>query len=399
MRRSHICTLLPLVLLWACVPGGAEEASNVPSGSQAEAVSVHVTMAKHARVHFGPSLNSRTACVLDAGADVEILGRAKGFPDWYVVRFPRAGTVWVGSRALESIEGGKRFRVNRDRVRARDDSTLGANIIAELAKGEIVEAKGRVNGDWIAVYPPNAIAYIHKSVLNLPDGQNRKGVTPDEKLDQEWAEAKALYVSYKQVFDKKDFATAQTLDWAGLSATIAHIAKDHPNPSVRNEADHLASGIAPVVAIVSKYQKDHNIPPQRDVPGQPPVELPPEVSKIPPAVEPTGPGETIPGKSQPDGHELDHQKPLVNVEAPVDAYVISGLIADQANAKLGTSHVIMDQDGKVLAYLKIKPGSSVQLSEFFWNNVGIVGTREPADAKAGTDKTPVIMVEDVHLLR
>ena len=78
---------------------------------------------------------------------------------------------------------------------------------------------------------------------------------------------------------------------------------------------------------------------------------------------------------------------------------MTGLINEQPNPLLGTSHVIIDQDGKVKAYLKVKPGSPLQLSEFFWNNVGVVGQVEDVDpAKSGGVKTPLIIVDDIRLL-
>ena len=175
MRRSVSLALVPVAsLLLACasvLPGA--EADPTPAPQAAPETVIHATMAKRGKVHYGPSLNSREAAILDPGTEIEVLGVAQGLPDWYVIRFPRAGTAWVHSKALQPLKDGKTFRIIEDRARARDDATLRGSIIAELAKGEVVESKGKKIGDWQAVYPSSAVAYVHKSVLNLPTSRRR----------------------------------------------------------------------------------------------------------------------------------------------------------------------------------------------------------------------------------
>ncbi len=52
------------------------------------------------------------------------------------------------------------------------------------------------------------------------------------------------------------------------------------------------------------------------------------------------------------------------------------------------------------AYLKVRPGSTLQLSEFYWRNVGVIGEVQESDpAKAGPgDKAPLVIVDDIRLL-
>ena len=86
---------------------------------------------------------------------------------------------------------------------------------------------------------------------------------------------------------------------------------------------------------------------------------------------------------------------------PALSYAVIGIIEEKANAQLGTSNIIEDQDGKVKAYLKVRPGSTLQLSEFYWRNVGVIGEVQEIDpAKSGPgDKAPLVIVDDIRLIR
>jgi uncharacterized protein YgiM (DUF1202 family) len=206
MRRFVSFAAVPVAtLLMACQPMlVAAEGDPVTPVQAAPETVIHATMAKKGKVRFGPSLNSKEAAILEPGAEVEVLGVAKGLPDWYVVRFPKSGTAWVHMKVLQPLEDGKSFRVTEDRSRARDDATLRSNIVAELAKGEIVESKGKKIGDWLAVYPPSAVAYVHKSVLTLPQNavQNMaKAQVQASHAEESWTRAKAYYSRYKAVLD------------------------------------------------------------------------------------------------------------------------------------------------------------------------------------------------------
>ena len=440
MRCFVSCAAVPVAAFLLVVVSpmliAADGDPAAPATQVAPETVIHATMAKKGKVHFGPSLNSKEAAILDAGAEVEVLGVAKGLPDWFVVRFPRSGTAWVHAKVLQPLEDGKTFRVTEDRARARDDATLRSNIVAELAKGEIVESKGKKIGDWQAVYPPSAVAYVHKSVLNLPANVAagiQKNQAVANQSEAAWLEAKAIYARYKQVLDRQNFDLAATLDWSNLHRLLAQVVKDHTDAATRNEAQELDSKIAKVVQAAEKVQREHGLTATREIPGEPPIEMPKPVAATTvaattpagtaePAAKPVGdaPPATVakvPASGDAPAKPADPAAKPAGEPARVDAgdfkaaaaqapkapasieYAVTGLINVQANAQLGTSHVIIDQEGKVRAFLKVKPGSPLQLSEFFWNNVGVVGEIQEVDpAKTGGVKTPLVIVVDIRLL-
>jgi hypothetical protein len=443
MRRSVSQALVPVVSLLLCLGSvlPAAEADPTASPQVAPEAVIHGTMAKKAKVHYGPSINSREAAILDAGTEIEVLGIAQGLPDWYVVRFPRAGTAWVHSKALQPLEDGKSFRITEDRARARDDATLRGTIIAELAKGEVVESKGKKVGDWQAVYPASAVAYVHKSMINLPNvvGANiQANVAKANQVEQAWREAKAIYARYKAVLDAQNFDLAAQLDWTHLHQLMAKVAKEHTDGVVRTEAAELDDKMAKVVRAAEKVQQQHGIAPLREIPGQTAIEVPQPETPVavgnkppkplgdpiakpsdpspvkPPAETPAKtPGDTAakPPAETPAKTPGEATKPVDTVElkdAAVSApkapatlsYAVIGIIEEKANTQLGTSHIIEDQDGKVKAYLKVKTGSALQLSEFYWRNVGVIGElQEPDPAKPGPgDKAPLVIVDDIRLL-
>jgi uncharacterized protein YgiM (DUF1202 family) len=422
-----------LLFAWASALPAAEADPTAAPPVPLETV-IHGTMAKRGKVHYGPSLNSREAAILEAGAEVEVLGVAQGLPDWYVIRFPRAGTAWVHSKALQPLEDGKTFRIIEDRARARDDATLRGTIIAELAKGEVVESKGKKIGDWQAVYPSSAVAYVHKSVLNLPNAvalNVQANVAKANLVDQAWLEAKAIYVRYKAVLDAQNFDLAAKLDWSHLHQLLAKVAKEHTDGVVRTEAAELDDKMAKVVSAAEKVQQQHGIAPLRDIPGEPPIVVPQPDAPVAAAGhhkdKPLGDPPTTPSGETPPKPPVDAPakpsgeappKPPGAAPKAVDtgelkeaavhapsapatlSYAVIGIIEEKANAQLGTSHIIEDQDGKAKAYLKVRPGSTLQLSEFYWRNVGVIGeVQEPDPAKAGTgDKAPLVIVDDIRLL-
>ncbi|HAT09885.1 MAG TPA: hypothetical protein DCS97_04685, partial [Planctomycetes bacterium] len=129
---------------------------------------ISATFEKNANVRFGPSTSAKVVVTLKAGTAVEVFGPSKSSADWFVIRFPKEGKVWVHTKNLKALDGGVRYQVNQDKTRARNDATLSADVVAELNAGEVVEDKGLVVGDWRAVNIPDAVAYVHKSLLNLP---------------------------------------------------------------------------------------------------------------------------------------------------------------------------------------------------------------------------------------
>lgn len=377
---------------------------------------VATTMSKKGNVRFGPSTQAKVVATLEVGAPVDVLGIAQGLPEWYVVRFPREGSAWIHQKVIQADASGKKAKVIEDRARVRDDSRQGGNIVAELALGEEVEIKERArNGDWVPVYPPSAVAYVHKSVLVIPEAQVPgldKVVAQANKLDDVWAEAQARYATYKEALDQ-DVEIAAQLDWEYLDMQLSQVVDGHPNVRVQHSAKRLKDRIVPVVAAALQVQRANKITPVRDVPGKPPVVVKVDPLPTPPTTKtdptPKPAGDPIPKpavdplpKPEKPADLGGLKKAGVDAPAAVGGFAAQGFLEERAVAGAGTNHVIIDKNGKICAFVKTKPGVDLQLSEFFWRLVGVKGESQPIDAEKhgqGGGPIPLVLVEDVALLQ
>jgi len=398
------CSLTLLALSWPLmIPGTVQVmAADAPS-EQPQAVAT--TMSKKGNVRFGPSTQAKVVATLEVGVAVDVLGIAQGLPEWYVIRFPREGSAWIHQKVIQPDASGKKATVIEDRARVRDDSRQGGNIVAELALGEEVEIKERArNGDWVPVYPPSAVAYVHKSVLVIPQEKVPGLVEAEQqanKLDDVNVEAQARYAAYKQALDE-DIEIAAKLDWEYLDMQLAQVVDGHPNERVKLAAKRLKDRIAPVVAAALQVQRANKITPVRDVPGKPPVVV--KVDPLPkPAVEPLPKPAVDPLPKPEKPADLGGLKEAATkAPAVVGGFAAQGFLEERAVAGTGTNHVIIDKNGKICAFVKTKPGVDLQLSEFFWRLVGVKGDVQPIEAEKhgqGGGPIPLVLVEDVALLQ
>lgn len=440
MRR-----LLPVFLLAATVAPvltAADASAQTPAPvapaaatteAPAPAVWPRVALVKNGNVRYGPSRMARVAATLKSGSVVEIVGAARGTPDWLVIRLPVEAKAWMHIKVLTSTDGGKTFTVTEDRAKARDDATLKGSIVAEVAKGEVVEAKGANVGDWYPVHIPGATAFIHKDVLAQSDelaallhsnvASNAAGAA---RIDKVWGAAQARYTAYQNVLER-DLDTAAVLDWSYLSQQLGEVVAHHPDAAVKESAQRMQDGIAKVVRAVKKVQDEHNVTPVRDVPGQPAIAEPTVETvdsgvPLPPSGEasadPVIPVATVPPVTKP----ADPVKPTATAEiaqaaqtvpkaapvppkpvapSPASLYPAAGYITEQAFPGVGTSYVVIDENQNIQAFIKPKAGSTIQLNDYFWNYVGVKGAKQAVDkSKHNLGKDiPLIEVEDVVILR
>ncbi len=379
-------------------------AADAPA-EQSQAVAT--TMSKKGNVRFGPSTQAKVVATLEVGAPVDVLGIAQGLPEWYVVRFPREGSAWIHQKVIQPDASGKKAKVIEDRARVRDDSRQGGNIVAELALGEEVEIKERArNGDWVPVYPPSAVAYVHKSVLVIPQEKVPGLVEAEQqanKLDEVNAEALARYATYKEALDT-NVEIAATLDWEYLDVQLAQVVDGHPSERVKLAAKRLKDRIAPVVAAALQVQRANKITPVRDVPGKPPVVV--KVDPLPKPEKPADPAnkpaiDPLPKPEKP-ADVTGLKDAAAKAPAVVGGFAAQGFLEERAVAGTGTNHVIIDKNGKICAFVKTKPGVDLQLSEFFWRLVGVKGDVQPIEPDKhgqGGGPIPLVLVEDVALLQ
>lgn len=364
------------------------------------------TTKANSNVRYGPNRSAKVALTMKSGATVVVLGPARGAPEWLLVRLPRDASVWMHRKVLTPQDGGKTFIVNEDRAKARDDATLGANIVCEVEKGEIVEAKGRQVGDWYAVQVPSATAYVHRSVLVENDGLKALPAAPTVDktyVNQLWEVTQKRYDAYQAALNK-DLEVAAILDWNYLSQQLADVIAQHPESQVQAAAQRMRDGIAKVVKAVDGIQREHHVAPLKDVPGQPPIPEP-VVTQAPPPVAPpvsTNPAPTNPGPAVVKQPRIDTTAiPTAIPDKPKPQYPAEGMVMEQAFPGVGVNHVVVDNNQNVLAFIKVKDGSALQLNEYFWRYVGVKGEKvavDPAKHTLGKD-VPLILVEDLVLIK
>ncbi len=360
------------------------------------------TMKANGNVRYGPNRNAKVALTMKAGGKIVVLGAARGVPEWLLVRLPREASVWMHRKVLTPQDGGKTFIVNEDRAKARDDATLGGNIVCEVEKGEIVEPKGRQVGDWHAVYVPSATAYVHRSVLVDDEKMPKAPVVDRAFIYQLWAAAQQRYDAYQAAL-QKDLDVAAILDWNYLSQQLGEVVAKHPDSQVQAAAKRMQDGIAKVVRAVADIQDRHGVKPQRDVPGQAPIADPP----VPETAQ--GGTRTATPAGQAPVAQNGGRPPRINTGAippsipdkPKPQYPVVGYVIEQAYPGVGVNHVVVDENQNVLAFLRVKDGSPLQIHEYFWRNVGVKGEKvavDPAKHKLGKD-IPLYVVEDLVLIK
>lgn len=427
MRRLALVAALTALFtpmeVWAADAGLAPAPDVLAAGASPEG-SLRVILARNGNVRFAPTTQSKVIVTLPAKSEVEILGAAK-VAGWYIIRFPQQGNAWVHSKVLQSVDGGKRWRVIEDKARARDDSTLRSEIVAELNKGEILEDKGRINGDWRAVSLPNAVAYISGTVLDMPaDLGKAKTDAAKRAADavQSWGTAQAVYGSY---FDqlKNNPQNALVLDWQGLIVELDSVIRYHPDADTRISAERIKDGIVNVAAAAENLQKAKGITPVKHtsdltlaqqtlaqqtsatptgtkpqtsgvdgdplapaklaVPGETPK--PVDLAPLPLAIAPIAPTEIV-------------TKP-VTPAAPAKVFAAEGFVTQQNFEQLGVTEVLVDGDSNIVAFLKVQVGKDVQLSEYYWRWVGVKGEVQAVDqAKHNLGRNvPLVIIDSLSL--
>ena len=386
---------------------------------------ITATMAKRGNVRFGPSDKAPISTTLPPGTQVEILGAVqRGNETWYQIRFPRQGKAWIHQMNLQKIDE-KQYKVTA-KANVRDDATNGANIVSSVEPGDVVEYQGSTVGMFLMVYPPRAVAYVSAKVLNLPaaaPGQEALQVpvaqTAQKPVERLWLTAKQTYASYAAIAsDKNQQAKAQTLDWSGLSRQLGEVASNHPETEAKLQAGRFKSGVDEVVSHLQRL----GIKPSVTVPeppaapsaplapvspvAQPPVAQPPVAQPqpvIPPAQPPVAPQPGAqppvapqPPVAQPPVAQPDAAGALANLAreaTAAKAFAVEGFLEQRADA-----YVVLDSNSRVVGMLKLKAGSTVPLSEYFWRLIGVSGQQDGSAKDDEGRDVPVILVDDVALI-
>jgi len=409
----HRYLLVAALVLIAAGLAAGENAASAPQ------IGVKATVAKTANVRFGPNTNApKVPKELAAGTVIEVLGKAPGGGvngGWYMIRFPKECFAWVHDKNLQKVEGAARWRVMQDKVRLRDDATLKGNIVAELNTGDEVDDRGQVIGNWVAVYPPTAVAYIAAMLVSLPKEavtQVLEGNQRQRRADVLWKQVHGLYDQWRVA----EFRQAMGLDWAGMAAQLAQVAEHHGSGAVRREALRLKDGVDNVVREQDKrgFKPSFPIPaPPADEPAptvvvppvavapRPPVSADPQprpVTPPPPISDPRTPVAADPPPVPPTAAPDQQLATIIGPEskAPSRAAGVEGWLEQRDVPEVGASYVLIDENSKVVAYLKPKDASQ-QLSEYFWALVAVKGQAQALPAKPGIEaNAPLIVIDDVQ---
>ena len=343
---------------------------------------ISAALERNANVRFGPSTSAKVVVTLKAGAQVEVFGPSKASADWYVVRFPKEGRVWVHAKNLKPLDGGVRYQVTTDKTRARNDATLTADVVAELNTGDVVEDKGLVVGDWRAVNIPDAVAYVHKTLVNLPAQGiiDERGKTA-ANADQVWQQALSTYARFVETA-KANPKAAIDLDWAGLATQLDVVVAGHASAATKIAAKRVREAITALI--------------------KPATELAPLLGKPVPTPIGPAPTPTAPVANGGTSTAAPVIPPLPPIPPP-SQYQAEGLLVqdDSFMAKVGTRDVLMDGNGDVVAFIKAKDGVDLKLSEIQQRYVGAKGELlSVAPEQSGLAKpTKLIVATDVSPLR
>ncbi|MCK6488251.1 MAG: SH3 domain-containing protein [Planctomycetes bacterium] len=396
--RALVPALALVTALGAAEPATAAAAAPAGDAVLAPTGVLTATLSQNGRVRYGPSKDARIVTTLRKGQTVDLLGKSKS-PEWWIVRFPAEAKVWMHAKVLLPIDGGKRWRVAEDGARARDDARVTAEIVTELSKGEIVEDRGLMVGDWRAVYPPDAVAYMHESVLSLPADLPKALAAAAERGDAAktaWTQAQAKYAQFKTVLADNREAALQ-LDWLSLAALLDTVIAGHPDAEVKLAAQRLKEPVQTVVAAVDQVRVARGQAPLPKPVDPPPTEVKAtevkatEVKAV--EVKPTTPA----------GPQISDEQVRKLQEAAAQAaqFPAQGFMSQQGHPKVGVNDVLIDDDGKVVAFIKVKPGVELKLGEFYWRWVGVKGVKQAVDPALHDlgGSIPLIEVEDVKLLK
>jgi uncharacterized protein YgiM (DUF1202 family) len=418
MLCRALVPVLALTLGFAVIGEAATAADtsalNAPPGA-APAITATVQVPR-ANVRFGPAQTAGLACTLNRGDSVSIIGTAQ-VPDWYVVAFPTQGKAWVSAKVLAPVDGGKRWKVIVDGAHARADATVGAPVVCDMVVGEVLEDRGAVAGDFHAVYIPSAVAYVKKELLALPSADAvTQQVQNANAIEQLWQKSSAAYITaYQQVL--ADPKAAQTIAWDPLLKDLDTVAKQSPDALTAQKAQRCHDGILRVIAAskapgagapANPAGPVADNPPAQPAPGTKPVGAKPDNPNdyVVPAGQP-GSAATllkVPETAPPAPEELVPVAAPATAPAPAAPHSAEGyVIANSDYAKIPAPFLLQDGNSNVIAFLTVKDGAGVNLSEYTWSSCGIDGDKGGLDAAALTASKlpaglPLITVTHVALL-
>ena len=373
---------------------------------------VVVNTSGRANVRYGPTTQARVITTLPANSEVLVIGPVEGREGWYAVAFPRQGHAWAHESILQATDDPNWFKVTREGANVRSDSRINAELVTQLALDELVEFKGRKVGNWLAIHPIGAKAYMYKSVLKLgSDVANalQENALRNDVNERRWQVAKLRYEYYRGIFSN-DNNKALSLDWIGLDEELDIIIDEHPTIRTQLLSKRLKENIAKVVRAAASYQQSHSIRPLVDPEFTLPQSILVRVQPTPtPTPQPQNPVSETP--QQPTDSNTQNPTPsqetvaaisdtqLVQVEDTTAAPVATGVqqqmigwIEQRDDPGVGSTIALLNNNGDVIGFVKAAPGSSFDLADFFWREVTVMGQGEPATVTISGTTTEIVVI-------
>ncbi|TVR17082.1 MAG: SH3 domain-containing protein [Planctomycetota bacterium] len=420
MTKRILAVLSSIVLVIGVLPHIAAEVT--------EQQGVAVETVGRANVRYGPSTQARVITTLEPGSEVVVYGPAMGREGWYTVAFPRQGHAWAHSSVLRETEHEGWYRVIRDGANVRSDSRITADLVTQLSHGELVEFKGRRVGEWLAIHPGAARAYMYHTVLDMSPQVIRaidERALRDDATQRRWQIATQRYEYYRETFSRNQ-QRALRLNWQGLSDEFQAVVDGHPTVRTRLQANRLRESIAPVVRAANRHQEQHNLRPLVDpefrvpepstVATLPPAQ--PERQDPPPATvqqprQPTPPPPTEDDSTattqqppQPQDPQPEPEAPPAEVEElaqtaleqlespppqPGSSHPI-GWLEQRDDPGIGTSFALLDSQGELAAFIRPSEDLTMNLSEFYWRRVEVQGDVEQVTLSIGGRERQVAVI-------
>jgi hypothetical protein len=218
-------------------------------------------------------------------------------------------------------------------------------------------------------------------------------------VERLWQQARKNFTAFAAV---NNLQQALSLDWAGLSRQLATVINDHPKMSARLEAQRYKDGVDAVV----KEQLKLGAKPAQPVPEpapapveqapvaqQPVVQQPVAQQPVqnPTPVAPKDP-ESVVETAPTVAPSLEVKQLMGEEQANKVVAAVGGFAAEGFLEQRGSDFIVFDNRSQMVAYLK--PNGTIQLSDYFWRQIGVKGAIQDTVEVNGV-RVPVILVDDV----
>ncbi len=372
-----------------------------------------VAMRVNGNVRYGPTTKANVIVTMKRGQTVNVFGPVAGKDGWYSIQFPRSGTAWIHKRVImetaeTSSNGKKLVKIMVDGANVRRDATVGSDMVTQVRAGEMVEWSGEMVADWYAIYPPNAVAYVYKSVLDMTATGGINSTTSTQQLtpralpiENIWQKAKATYQDYYEAM-QQDPQEAMRRDWVSLSDQLNEVVENHPHLRTQLLAQRLRNVIA---RVVQTKNGSALVKPETQQAAE---------AKRPDVVTPSTTTEQT-SQTTTSVVTQQTQQPQTTVTPSPTAAVTTSTVDDDMigmdgtvkgwlepvdEAGIGASYAITGDHG-MEAFVKVRADSDINLKDLHWRSVIVKGEVQIVSHEVSEEYrgVPLILIDEIRLAR